>query len=69
MLYIEKQIGTFQNPESKETLKSYLHGLVVRKSPASKDANAEAEEFKAFGAVIKLRLMKTERERERSITA
>jgi hypothetical protein len=35
------------NSESKETLKSYLHGLAARESPVSKDANAEVEEFKA----------------------
>jgi hypothetical protein len=38
---------------------SYRHGLTVRKSPASKELNLEAEESTALGAVTKQRLVKT----------
>jgi hypothetical protein len=51
-----------------EKVKRHLR-LVVRESPASKEVNAEAEEFKALGSVMRLRLMKTERGRKRSISA
>jgi hypothetical protein len=39
---------------------SYRHGFVVRKSPASKDLNPEAEESAALGVVTKQRLVKRE---------
>jgi hypothetical protein len=39
---------------------SYRHGLAVRRSPTSKDKNPETEESKAFGAVTKRQLVKTQ---------